>query len=115
MIYFLLKTIISGLVIASAAWLAGKRPILAGFIIALPLMSMISILLSYAEYRNMEKINQFANSIFVAIPLSLAFFIPFLLNKWLKLNFVMTYASAIVCLILAFVLHQLIFKSSLLR
>ena len=109
------KTLISGLLIAFASWLAGKKPILAGFIIALPLMSMISILLSYLEYRDMTKINQFANSIFVAVPLSLTFFIPFLLNKWLRMNFVMTCGAAVLCLIAAYFVHGLLFKSGVLR
>lgn len=75
------------MLIACASWLAGRKPVLAGFIIALPLTSMIAILFSYAEYRDMDKINAFARSIFVVVPLSLTFFVPFLLNKWLKLNF----------------------------
>jgi len=74
--FFIFKIIFSGLLIALASWLAGKKPVLAGFIIALPLMSMLSIVFTYAEYRDMAKVNQFATSILVAVPLSLAFFIP---------------------------------------
>ena len=109
--WFLTKTIISALVIAFASWLAGKRPALAGFIIALPLVSMLAMLFSYWQYKDMVKINQFAESILVAVPLSLIFFIPFLLNKWLKMNFVSTYILALCCLAAAYFLHQMIFKS----
>jgi len=109
--WFIMKAVLSGLVIAFAAWLAGKRPVLAGFIIALPLMSMLAILYSYWEYRDMQKINEFAVSILVAVPLSLAFFIPFLLNKWLKMNFVTTYVAALIFLALAYLIHHLIFKA----
>lgn len=104
---------LSALVISFAAWLAGRKPVLAGFIISLPLMSMLAILFSYLEHRDMDKVNQFADSIFVAVPLSLSFFIPFLLNKWLKMNFVMTYSSAFLFLTAAYFLHRFIFKSSL--
>jgi hypothetical protein len=107
---FVAKALISGAIIAFAAWLAGKRPVLAGFIIALPLMSMLAILFSYLEYKDMGKINQFALSILVAVPLSLFFFVPFLLNKWLKLNFVMTYSLAIGCVVAAYALHSFIFN-----
>ena len=113
--FFAVKVLISSVVIALTSWLAGRKAVLAGFIIALPLVSMLSILFTYLEYRNMEKVNQFATSILVAVPLSLAFFIPFLLNKWLKMSFPLTYASAIGCLALAYFVHQLIFKVNLFR
>jgi len=34
--FFIVKILISALLIAFASWLAGKKPVLAGFIIALP-------------------------------------------------------------------------------
>lgn len=108
---FLLKTILSAVIISFASWLAGRKPILAGFIIALPLMSMLSILFAYLEYKDMSKVNQFADSILVAVPLSLSFFIPFFLNKWLKLNFAMTYGLALLFITLAYFIHRIIFKT----
>ena len=110
---FIVKIILSGIIIATASWLAGKNPVLAGFIIALPLMSMLSIFFTYWEYRDMEKINEFATSIFVAVPLSLTFFIPFLLNKWLKMGFTLTYALAVIFLGTAYLIHSFIFKGLL--
>jgi len=108
--FFALKIIISGMIIAFASWLAGRRPVLAGFIISLPLLSMLALVFSYAEYHDMEKINRFAVSILIAVPLSLVFFIPFLLNKWLKLNFGTTFILAIFLLVAAYSIHALIFK-----
>ena len=113
--FFLAKVLISSVLIAFASWLSRRQSVLAGFIIALPLVSMLSILFSYWEYRDMEKINQFAASIFMAVPLSLVFFVPFLLNKWVKMSFALTYLSAIGCLAAAYFIHHLIFKSSLFR
>ena len=110
---FLLKTILSSILIAFASWLAGRKPVLAGFIIALPLMSMLAIFLAYLEHRNMAKINQFAESILVAVPLSLLFFVPFILNKWLKMNFTLTYTSGIALVGIAFLIHHFIFKELL--
>jgi hypothetical protein len=103
------------LILVGASWLAGRNAILAGFIIALPLMSMLAILFSYFQYRDMAKINEFAVSILVAVPLSLTFFIPFVLNKWLKMGFTLTYVLAIGCLAVAYFLHSLIFKNGLWR
>ena len=110
---FLFKTILSSVIIAVASWLAGRKPVLAGFIIALPLMSMISILLAYFEHRDMNKINQFAESILVAVPLSLLFFLPFILNKWVRMNFTLTYILGVALIGVAFWAHYLIFKESL--
>jgi len=112
---FITKVLLSSVILVGASWLAGKNPVLAGFIIALPLMSMLAIIFSYFQYRDMAKINEFALSILVAVPLSLMFFIPFVLNKWLKMGFTLTYALAIGCLAAAYFLHSLIFKSGLSR
>lgn len=113
--WFVTKTILSGIIIAFASWLSGKKPVLAGFIIALPLMSMLSILFSYLQYRDMTKINEFALSILVAVPLSLAFFIPFVLNKWLKMPFSLTYFLAVVSVALAYALHHFIFRTTIIQ
>ena len=105
---FAVKIAVSACVIAFASWLAGKRPVLAGFIVALPLTSMLAILFSYLEYRDMDKINVFAKSVLAAVPLSLVFFVPFLLNKWLKLGFGWTFSLGIVLLAAAYGVHHLI-------
>ncbi len=106
----IVKVLLSSVILVGASWLAGKNSVLAGFIIALPLMSMLAILFSYVQYRDMGKINEFAVSILVAVPLSLTFFIPFVFNKWLKLNFTVTYLSGIACLFVAYLIHSFIFK-----
>ena len=108
---FAVKVVISAVLISFASWLSGKKPVLAGFIIALPLSSLISLVLSYAEYRDMDKLNQYALSILVAVPLSLAFFIPFVLNRWLKMNFSLTIVLAIGLLAAAYFIHSNFFKT----
>ncbi len=110
--WFVTKVVISALMIAFTSWLAGRKPVLAGLVIALPLLSMLTILFSYLEFRDMDKINRFATSIVVAVPLSLVFFIPFLLNKWLKMGFGLTYGLAVVLLVGAYFLHRIFFKIS---
>jgi hypothetical protein len=104
---FAIKLVLSASIISFASWLAGRKPLLAGFIVALPLTSMLSLLFSYAEYRDMEKINQFAKSIFLFVPLSLVFFIPFLLNKWMKTGFMWTYLLGLMLLAVGYGLYRL--------
>src|SRR3990167_2311649 len=99
---FWLKILISSLVIAGASHLAGKKPVLAGFIVALPLVSLLSLTLAYFEHRDMEKLNQFVVSILTAVPLSLTFFIPFVANRWFKMNFFLTFFLGFICIGLAY-------------
>ncbi len=106
---FWLKVLISSLVIAGASHLAGKKPVLAGFIVALPIVSLLSLTLAYFEHRDMEKLNQFAVSILAAVPLSLAFFIPFVANRWFKMNFFLTFFLGFVCISLAYSLAYWVF------
>ncbi len=63
MLFFLFKVIAGGLIIAFSSWLAGQNPKLAGFIIALPLVSLIAILFSYYEHNDTEKTVMFTKSI----------------------------------------------------
>ena len=108
---FALRIFIAAGLITFASWLSGKKPVLAGFIIALPLSSLISLFFSYYEYRDMDKLNEYARSILAAVPLSLVFFIPFVLNRWLKMSFGVTMLSAIGLLVVAYFVHAALFKS----
>ena len=109
--YFALKVILSSLVIAFTSSLADRKTYLAGFIVAVPFISFLSIIFAYFEYRDMTKINEYATSILIAVPLSLAFFVPFVLNRWLHLNFYATVIFAIVLLFGAFLIHNYIFST----
>lgn len=116
MLFTAFKVLFSAGMIAFSSWLAGKRPELAGFIIALPLMTLLVLPFNFAEYQDADNTVAFAKSIFVAVPLSLTFFIPFLLaNKIMPLlpesaGFWVVYISGILCLSGAYFLHQWIMK-----
>lgn len=56
----LLKVAIAGGMIVFASWLAGKRPDLGGFIIALPIASILALVMSHIQTQNS------ANTIFFA-------------------------------------------------
>ena len=76
---FGLNVVVSALVISFASWLSGRFPAAAGFFVALPLASMLVLPLSYQEHGSAESSIVLARSIFIAIPVSLTFFLPFLL------------------------------------
>ena len=108
MVVFFAKVIFSAAIISFASWLSVKKPILAGFNIALPLMSILSIAFSYAEHKDFDKTILFAKSIVIGIPASLTFFLPFFFAKTLGLNFLTTYALALFFLLIGFFAHKLI-------
>ncbi len=108
---FIAKVLISGVIIAFASWLANRNTTLAGFIIALPLMSILSIFFLWNSSHDMQKVNEFAVSIVTAVPLSLVFFAPFILNRWLKMNFALTFGLAFVLLAAGYAIHQIVLKT----
>ena len=60
---FALKALLAGLIIAFSSWLAGQNPRMAGFIIALPMASLIAIAFVYFEHNSVEKTVLYANII----------------------------------------------------
>ena len=108
MLFFLLKVIGAGIIIAFASWLAGQNPKLAGFIIALPLATIIALVFSYIEHKNPENTITFAKSVLVAVPVSYFFFIPFFFAKSLNNNFWLIYLLGLLLLIIAFFVHKFI-------
>jgi hypothetical protein len=108
---FLLKTLLAAVVIASASWLADKRPQLGGFLIALPLASMLALAFNAVEFQNLENTTRFAQSIFTAIPLSLLFFVPFLFAGKLNWSFWTCYLVGFLLLGGGFLIHRQFFSS----
>jgi hypothetical protein len=105
------KIAISSCLIAFSSWLAGKRPELAGFIIALPVNTMLVLALSYGQYHDPASAVKFARGIFAAIPLSLMFFIPFLLAERLPVGFWGLYGLGFACLVAGYFIHTTLAKN----
>lgn len=104
---FAIKAIVSGVVIAFASWLSGRSPLLAGFFVALPISTAIVLPMSYIEHGSLTNTVLLAKSIAVAVPLTLAFFLPFVVGDRFGLAFWPAYALAFVCLGGAYGLHRL--------
>ncbi len=104
----IMNIVISAAAISFAAWLSGQSPKLAGFIVALPLATLLVLPMSYAEHGDSENTILLARSIFVAIPVTLTFFIPFLLSGRLGLSFWQAYAAACVILPFGYLAHRAI-------
>ena len=108
---FALNVLISAVVISFASWLSGRLPTLAGFFVALPLATMLVLPLSYREHGSAESSILLAKSIFVAIPISLAFFLPFLLANRFSLTFWQAYTLGCFALPLGFFLHRAVTRA----
>lgn len=106
----LVKIAISVAVIVFSSWLSNKRPELAGFIIALPISTMLVLAFSFAEYGDAQNSVRFAKSILAAIPMSLLFFVPFLFAHKLPFGFWGVYVSGIILLTAGYFLHTFIMK-----
>ncbi len=106
MAIFVLKVVSASLVISFCSWLSNKEPELAGFIVALPITTLLVLLFSYAEFKDSSNSVTFAKSIFVGIPVSLLFFVPFLLAQKLDLGFGVCYALGLTLLVVGFYIHR---------
>ena len=105
-----IKVIISVSLITIVSHLSGKKTQMAGFLTALPITSMLAIALSYYEWKDAEQTSEYAKSILYAIPLSLLFFVPFLLQKQLHWNFWLSYGCGIFLLGIGYIIHSSLIK-----
>jgi hypothetical protein len=102
--------LIAALVVSLASWLSGRFPVTAGFIVALPLNTLLVLPLAYLQHGNAGNTVVLAKSIFTAVPVTLAFFIPFLLAERLRLSFWQAYALACLTLCVGFFAHRLVVR-----
>ena len=97
---------LSALLISIALWVAKANPILGGFIVSLPLSTLIVLALSKIQNETPENSTLLAKSIFIGIPSTLVFFIPFLMAEKFKLSFWQCYFSGFAMLGLGFFVHR---------
>ena len=102
------KVAIAAVMIGFSSWLAGREPRLAGFLIALPLSSILALALFHAEYRDLPKAVTFAKSIVLAVPLSLVFFIPFLFAERLGFGFWTLFSLGVALLGVGYLIHSIL-------
>ena len=108
---YVLQVFISAGIISLASWLSGRLPALAGFFVAMPVATMIVLPMSYLQHGDAESSLVLAKSIFIAIPVSLTFFLPFLLSDRLGLSFWQAYALGCAVLPLGFLVHRAVARA----
>lgn len=95
--YFLIKTLITALVVAGVSELAKRWSPIAAILASLPLTSILAMIWLYHDTRDSAKVIGLSNGIFWAVLPSLLFFIalPILLKAGLKFGLGLFLASAI--------------------
>ncbi len=104
------KVLLAAILISFVSWLSGKKIGLAGFLTALPLTTLLALAFSHMEWGDSKQSVEYAKSVFVAIPVSLLFFIPFLLAQKMNLGFWTCYSSGIALLGVGYFIHSFITK-----
>ena len=106
MTFTLFKVVLATALIVFASWLSGKKPELAGFLTALPLVSIIAIAFSYMEHQDVAVASQYAKSIVLAVPVSWLFFVPFFFTEKWSLGFWVSWALGMALLAVGYFVHQ---------
>lgn len=98
---FVAKVAVSALVIAAATEVAKRNPFWGALLIALPLTSILAMSWLYFDTRDNQLLTQFAKDIFVLVPVSLVFFLPFWLEKKTQFGFLANMALGLALLAVA--------------
>ena len=95
--YFILKTLVTALVIVGVSEIAKRWTPVAAILASLPLTSVLAMVWLYHDTHDSAKIIELSNGIFWAVLPSLLFFItlPVLLKMGVKFGFAMVLASAV--------------------
>ena len=111
MIWSVATLVLTAALISFTSWLFKANPRLSGFLLSLPLSTMLALVLSYTRYQDVGQTAAFAKSIFLALPLTLFFFVPFLFSGAPGWGFWALYGSGVGLLGLAYFVHQLLFRN----
>lgn len=106
MMQILFNLILTSSVLSVVLWVSKSNPILGGFIVSLPISTLI--VLAFSQLQNQQTENTFllAKSIFIAVPSTLVFFVPFLIADRFKLSFWMSYFCGLGLLVVSYFFHK---------
>ena len=102
----ILKLFFTASIIVISSWLSQKKPELAGFIIALPIASLIALAFGHLQHGNSEVSIVFARSILIGVPISYLFFVPFFLPSASNYGFWSLYVMGVVLLGCGYLIHR---------
>lgn len=97
---------ISATVISLVLWISKSNPTLAGFVLSLPISTLIVLALSKLQNKDPGNTLLLAKSVMIGVPASLLFFVPFLFADKLKLNFWSSYMIGFLLLTVSYLIHK---------
>jgi len=95
-IYFLIKTLITAIVVVVVAEIAKRSSLLAGLIVSIPLTTFLAMVWLYWETKDTQKIIDLSNSTLLMVIPSLTFFIFLPLLLKFNLSFVISMTSSVI-------------------
>ena len=110
--YYIIKVLISSLLIVLISEIAKKSGVLAGLLASIPLVSFLAIIWLYIETKDVIKIRQLSIDIFWLVLPSLSFFIvfPYLLGKNMRFGWAMLLSTSV--MIILYIILMLILKKN---
>ena len=107
-VFFLVKTLVSALLIAGVSELAKRLPSLGGLIAAMPLTTLLTLIWLYTDTGDYDLARAFTKSVLFAIVPTIFFFITALALFKKGLSFHMVLILSFVVFIAAAVVHQVL-------
>lgn len=104
------NVVLTAIVVGLAAWLSDRWPGKAGFLVSLPLSTMLVLPLAHRQGGDIENTAAFARSILIAVPITLTFLVPFALAPRWGLSFGKAYAIGLAFLAAGFLVHHVLFR-----
>ena len=107
-----IKILISAIVIATSTEVAKRNPSVGGLILALPIVSIIAF--AFMGYQGTEpsELSSYAKSTLIFIPVSLVFFLPFVIPSLQSWSFLYKFSLGIFTLT---ILNLVIIKTNLIK
>ncbi len=101
---FFIKVLVSSLVIAVSTEIAKRNPSLGGLILALPLTSVIAFAFMGYQGTSVGELSSYAKSTLIFVPISLIFFLPFVISPLQEWSFLAKFLTGLFSLTLVNVL-----------
>ena len=96
MIFYILKILITAVIVVVASEIAKEKSLLAGLLVSMPTITVLTLIWLYWDTHDLQKIKDLTNNTLLMILPSLTFFIflPILLR--FEINFIFSMIAAIV-------------------
>ena len=83
----IIKTVIAAVIIVAVSEVSHRLPRLGAFLLTLPIISLIAIVMSWQQHRDLPAISRLARETLVLVPLGLPFFVPLAFAERFGLHF----------------------------